>query len=153
VSVKEMKTTSKPREIKAMIMEPNKLTEHDLGTTDNVKLEIKHDGKTLKFKKGEVLQKIFAEKTWLGDTKRYYVFCKLANSGSPELIGLEEFDPYTAISAEEADIMVHEALTIRGIKNLVAKVKGAGGAKKIYVFVIILVTVITLAFMKSQGMI
>ncbi len=143
---------AKALEIKAMIIEPGRLTEYGLGTIDDIKSEITHDGKSLKFDRDEVVQKIFTEKNWRGKPKRYHVFCKL-NGETPELIGLDEFNPYHAISAEEADIMVHESVTMRGARNLVTKVKVAGGSRKLMVFVIILVVIIGLVFMSSQGMI
>lgn len=146
--------SSKSREVKAMIMEQGKLTEHDLGTIDNMKSEITHNGKSLKLTKDEVMQKIFTEKNWRGKPKRYCIFGRLDETKTLELMGLEEFNPYRAISAEEADIMVHEGVTIRGARNLVTKVTGVGGGfKRIFVFVVILVVVIAVAFMKAQGMI
>ncbi len=143
---------SGPKEVKAMVIEQGKLTEHGLGTIDNMKSEITHNGKSLKLDKEEVVQKIFTEKNWRGKPKRYCVFCKL-DGGTPKLIGLEEFNPYHAISAEEADIMVHEGVTMRGARNLVTKMNVAGGPKKIWIFVIILVVIISAVFMKYQGMI
>ena len=141
-------------EVKAMIIEPSKLTEYDLGTIDKMKSEITHNGKSLKINKAEVMQKIFTEKNWRGKPRRYCVFCKLDGTKALELMGLEEFNPYHAISAEEADIMVHEGVTMRGARNLVTKMKGVrGGSRKAFVFIVILVVVIAVAFMKSQGMI
>lgn len=140
------------KEVKAMVIESGKLTEYSLGTIDNITSEITHNGKSLKLDKDKILQKIFTEKSWFGNAKRYYVFCKLTN-GELELIGLEEFNPYSAISAEEADIMVHESITMRGARNLVSKIKGKGGPKKIWMFIIILVVIISVVYMKMQGMI
>lgn len=142
----------KPIEVKAMIIEPGKLTEHTLGTIDEIKSNITHNGKSLKLDREEVLQKIFTERNWRGKPKRYCIFCKL-DGGAPELIGLEEFNPYHAISAEEADIMVHEGVTMRGARNLVTKIKIGGGPKKIWIFVIILIVILSVVFMKYQGMI
>jgi len=144
---------AKSIEVKAMVIEPGKLTEHGLGTIDHMKLEITHNGKSLKFTKDEAMQKIFTEKNWRGKSERYCIFCRLDGTKTLELMGLEEFNPYRAISAEEADIMVHEGVTMRGARNLVTKVKGVGGPKRIWIFVIILVVTITVAFMKTQGMI
>lgn len=145
---------AKPKEIKAMIIEQGKMTEHSLGTTDNVNLEITHKGKQLKLDKEEVAQKIFTELNWRGKPKRYYIFCKLDGSETVELIGLNEFNPYTAISAEEADIMVHEGVTMRGARNLVTKVKGVGGgSRKLLIFLIILIVIVAVVFMKYQGLI
>lgn len=145
-----MKPISK--EVTAMVIESGKLTRHSIGTIDHVKLEITHNGKTLKLTKDEIMQKIFTEKNWFGDAKRYYVFCKLIDSGTLELIGLEEFNPYRAISAEEADIMVHEGVTMRGVRNLITRATGKGGSNKLLVFIIILVVIVTVAYMKAQGM-
>ena len=144
---------NKPIEVKAMIIEPGKLTEHGLGTIDDMESEITHNGKSLKLDKEEVLQKIFTEKNWRGKPKRYCVFCKLDGTETPELVGLDEFNPYHAISAEEADIMVHEGVTMRGARNLVTKVKGVGGggSRKLLIFLIIFIMIVALVFMKSQG--
>lgn len=143
---------SKPLEVKARVIEPGKMTEHDLGTIDDMASTITHDGKQLKFDRDEVVQKLFTEKNWRGKPKRYYVFCKL-DGETPELIGLEEFSPYNAISAEEADIMVHESVTMRGARNLVSKIGVKGGSRKLMVFLIILVTIIGVVVMASQGLI
>ncbi len=144
---------SKAREVKAMVIEQGKMTEHSLGTTDNINLEITHNGQQLKLDRGEVAQKIFTELNWRGKPKRYYIFCKLDGPEAVELIGLNEFNPYTAISAEEADIMVHESVTMRGARNLVTKIAVKGGSRKLMVFLIILVFIIGLVFMSSQGVI
>ncbi|MBA7660850.1 hypothetical protein ES703_68856 [subsurface metagenome] len=135
-----------------MVIERGKMTEHGLGTIDKMDLEITHKGKSLKLDKEEVLQRIFTEKNWRGKPKRYYVFCKL-DGETLELIGLDEFNPYNAISAEEADIMVHEGVTMRGVRNLVSKVKGVGGPKRLWIFIIILVVIISVVYLKYQGMI
>lgn len=144
---------SGPKEVRAMVIEQGKMTEHGLGTIDKMNLEITHRGKALKFDKEEVLQKLFTERNWRGKPKRYYVFCKLDGTDALELIGLDEFNPYYAISAEEADIMVHESVTMRGARNLVSKVKGVGGPKKLWIFLIILIVIIGVVFMKYQGLI
>lgn len=144
---------AKSIEVKAMVIEPGKLTEHDLGTIDKMKSEITHNAKSLKLTKDEAMQKIFTEKNWRGKPNQYCIFCKPNGTKTLELVGLEEFNPYRAISAEEADIMVHEGVTMRGARNLVTKVKGVGSSKRIWIFVIILVVTITVAFMKTQGMI
>ncbi|NVM22255.1 MAG: hypothetical protein HWN68_10810 [Desulfobacterales bacterium] len=141
------------KEVKAMIIEQGRLTEYSLGTTDGMRLDITHNGKSLKLDKEEVLQKLFMERNWRGKPKRYYVFCRL-NGGTPKLVGLEEFNPYNAISAEEADIMVHESVTMRGARNLVTKVKGVGGgSRKLMIFLIILIVIIGMVVMKYQGLI
>lgn len=144
---------SKSRGVRAMIMEPGKLTEHDLGPIDDMKLGITHNGKPLKLTKDEAMRKIFTEKNWRGKPKRYCIFGRLNGTKMFELMGLEEFNPYRAISAEEADIMVHEGVTMRGARNLVTKVKGVGGSNRLFIFVIILVAVVAVAYMKAQGMI
>lgn len=144
---------SGPKEVKVMVIEQGKMTEHSLGTTDNINLEITHKRRSLKLDKGEVAQKIFTELNWRGKPKRYYAFCKL-DGEALELMGLDEFNPYNAISAEEADIMVHEGVTMRGVKNLVTKVKGVGGGpKKLWIFIIILIVIISVVYLKYQGMI
>jgi len=140
-------------EIKVMVIEPGKLTEHAFGTIEAMKSEITHNGKAVKLDKEEVLQKLFTERNWRGKPKQYYVFCKLEGE-KLELIGLEEFNPYHAISAEEADIMVHESVTMRGARNLVTKVKGVGGgSRKLLIFLIIFIIIVGVVFMKTQGMI
>lgn len=84
--------SSGPRKVTAMILEPGRLTDYPLGMSDKMKLEVTHDGKTLKFNKQEVLQKLFTERNWRGKPKRFYVFCEL-NEGKPALVGLDEFNP------------------------------------------------------------
>lgn len=143
---------SGPRKVTAMILEPGRLTDYQLGMSDKMKLEITHNGKTLKFDKAKVLQKIFTERNWRGNPKRFYVFCEL-NEGKPALVGLDEFNPYRAFSSEEADIMIHESVTLRGARNLVTKVKGVGGPRKMWIFLIMLVVIISVVYMKMQGMI
>ena len=142
-----------PIEVKAMVIEQGKMTEHSLGTIDNIKSGITHRGRSLKLDKEEVVQKIFTEMNWRGKPKRCYVFCNLNETRTPELIGLDEFNPYRAISAEEADIMVHEGVTMRGVRNLVTKVKGVGGPKRLWIFLIILIVIISVVYLKYQGMI
>lgn len=151
-----MKTVhkSKSKEVKAMVMEKSKLTEYNLGPIDDMKLNITHNEQSLQLNKDTVLHKIFTERNWYGRVKGYYVFYKLTDGGVLESMELEEFNPYHSISAEEADIMLHESLTMRGVRGLVTKIKGGGGGiNKLLVFIVILVVVVGLAFMKMQGMI
>ena len=152
----EIKTKFEPVNVKMLIIESGKLTEYDLNLDDNEELKITHNGGSLTFKRDEIMQKTFTEMNWHGGVKQLFAFCKLFKNGGqpkPGLIGLEEFNPYYSISAEEADIMLHEGITMRGIKHLVTKMKIGGGIKRIWIFVIILIAIIAIVYLKYKGMI
>lgn len=134
-----------------MVMGSGRLTEHSLGTIDNMNLEITHNGKQLKLNRDEVLQGIFTERNWMGGAKGYYVFFKQDDGEGLEMIGLEGFSPYRGISAEEAYIMVHEGVTMRGVKSLVTKAGGKGVSRKLMIFIIIFVVIIAVVYLNSIG--
>lgn len=147
------KKTSKPFELRLMVIEPCQLTMHPLIITDDTEFKIKHNGKLLTFQRDALMQKTFAEMNWHGGIKHLFVFCKLTEKGSPDLIGLKEFDPYSMISSEEADIMLHEGVTVKGVKHLVTKVSGVSGSTRIWLLLGVVLIVVIALVMKSQGMI
>jgi len=149
----EVKTKNTPISVGMVMIEPGKMTEYDLSLTDVKEVKIDHNGKSLEFKRDDVLQKTFAKMNWHGGVKQLYAFCRLPREGTPELIGLDEFNPYKTISAEEADIMLHEDVTLRGVKHLVTKIAGRGGLPRGWLLFAVILIVIIAIVMKSQGMI
>lgn len=149
----EVKAGTKPIDVTMVMIEPGKMTEHDLNITEDKKFEIDHDEKSLKFDRKDVLQKTFAQMNWHGGVKQLFSFCRLPKDGEPELIGLDKFNPYKTISAEEADIMLHENVTLRGVKHLVTKIAGGSGLPRGWLLFAVILIIIIAIVMKSQGMI
>lgn len=149
----EVKPKTDSIDAKMIIIEPGQMTEYDLSIPNDKEFKIDHNGKSLEFKRDDVLKKTFAQMNWHGGVKQLFSFCRLPKDGEPGLIGLDEFDPYKTISAEEADIMLHENVTLRGVKHLVTKIAGRGGLPRGWLLFAIILIIIIAIVMKSQGMI
>ena len=144
---KETPTTSKlkrsqKRPVKAIVMD-EKLTEYDLGPVGNLPASIKHGDTTLEV---DPLF-MFKETNWRGKTKGWFLFYDLVNltpgATNPKSIkplGLKDFDPEKEMSAEEADLYIHETKTSSAVSNIVQKLK-VGGSFKFWMFIIILIVV------------
>jgi len=125
---------------KAMILEPGSFTEIDIETDVDGKMkEIKHNDRMLKPDE----KKLFIEKNWWGKTKqRYQIFDLTTNLVSYDPVGMVTFDPTNTISAEEADLRIHESITSAATSSIVAKIRGVAVGKKWMIIVAVIVIVV-----------
>lgn len=127
------KKKEKVMPIKAMILEKGKLTELDMKVDKDGKLEaVKHDDKILTPDD----KKFFVERNWRGRIKqKYQIFDLTTVPLSLEAVGMIAFDPTKTISAEEADLRIHEEITAAATSSIVMKIKGVAVSKK-WLFVV-----------------
>lgn len=140
------KRKKKEKPIKALVMGTGTLDEYDIGTIDKMKTDVKHGDYTLK----PDTKKIFNERGFFGGIKQRYLFFNTLDStvGPLEPMGLDTFDPTVAVSAEEADMDIHETATAGAVANLIPKIKGVvAGRKWIFVLMAIVIAIAAIGYL------
>ena len=137
----------KPRErpVKALVIGASELHEHEVGLISKLDKKFEHDGKTYKVDSA----KIFNERNFFGYPKQRYLFYLLneKEKNPTEPTGIEDFNPEKTISAEEADLYLHEQITAKGFARMILG-KGFIPSPKLLIFLGILGAVAVWILMK-----
>lgn len=162
----EKEETSKEKPIKAVVLDNESMDVQDIKLDTE---SISYGEKTLNVD----IKKVFTETNWslrlfyhfipfFSRVKQQYLFFDLTKGDSQtatkdggqtiEPVGLEKFDPTRMISAEEADLMIHETATLGAVKNIVQAIGGKGFSPKLLMFIIIIVVIIAVVAMQTMGM-
>jgi hypothetical protein len=147
------KREPKEKPIIGLVIEPSTLKRYDMGLIDKMKADVKHGDYTLT----PNAKRVFNERGFFGGIKQRYLLFDATNpepdTTTLKPIGLEAFDPTVAVSAEEADLDIHETVTAGATANIIPRIKGAVAGKKwMIVMMIIVIIVAAIAFvLHSKG--